>query len=201
MKGSYPAPPAASPFPIPYKDNFEDGVVESQPKYFTDQTGSFAYYKQSSNTSMTVRQVVVMRPIAWNGDSKFPVSIIGDINLRNYSVSCDVLIEGVGFAGIAGYISNIAQNPAYNGYYFTVANDGSWKILTDQQTVASSGALKNFVNTKFHQYSLSFVKESLTAYVDGEVVAKITISNVIANGWAGIISGWNYAQFDNFVLY
>jgi hypothetical protein len=40
--GSHPPPPPAAPFPLPYSDSFDAGAYDSVPRYWSDESGSFA---------------------------------------------------------------------------------------------------------------------------------------------------------------
>lgn len=64
-KGAHTIPPD-SPFPLPYKDSFDDQSESAPPKYFYDQMGAFEV-QQSNDTArgMIVRAVVPDFPICW----------------------------------------------------------------------------------------------------------------------------------------
>jgi len=158
------------------------------------------FYKNIQLVSTTVRQVVTEKPISWCGESQFPVSIIGDISYGNYNVSVFIFIEGTGLAGVAGHISNIQQNADYGGYYFLVSNTGNWQLLLNQVTVVASGNVPNFDSTKFHNVMLSFISPNVYAYLDDVLLTHTAQDSTRTTGWAGITSGWNFAQFSNFLL-
>ncbi|CAG5127412.1 unnamed protein product, partial [Candidula unifasciata] len=63
LKGSYPTPPPSSPFPLPYKDDFEANNLHDEPYNLAQQTGSFEVLKNGSN--QFVRQMVLSGPIRW----------------------------------------------------------------------------------------------------------------------------------------
>eukprot|EP01084_Bolivina_argentea_P189280 325542_1 len=104
-KGSYPTPPSKVKFPLPYSDNFDSYVdkikngIQPQPKYFSDQAGSFVVTDaMDKNTGdYAFEQVVPYSPslnnTGWhNGDSPQPLTIIGDYNLTDYNVSVSAYI-------------------------------------------------------------------------------------------------------------
>ena len=39
MKGTYATPPASAPFPLPYRDDFDNYSISAPPRYITDQSG------------------------------------------------------------------------------------------------------------------------------------------------------------------
>jgi hypothetical protein len=54
--GSHPPPPPAAPFPLPYSDSFDAGAYDSVPRYWSDESGSFAL---RNGTLAQVRNVMV----------------------------------------------------------------------------------------------------------------------------------------------
>jgi hypothetical protein len=91
--GTPPPPPPVTPFPSPYADDFASTPVEGMPRYFSDQTGSFAVMPRRDGVPGTAyEQVVVAAPVAWSGDSLFPVTILGDWNASLADVSVDAFI-------------------------------------------------------------------------------------------------------------
>ena len=81
-RGKFPIPPAnSSSFPSSWEDDFDSSVVESLPKYWADQCGSFQIMPSGggrSGNSMTQR--VALRPGVnkWTRNLENPLSILGD---------------------------------------------------------------------------------------------------------------------------
>ena len=76
-----------------YTDDFQSYAVESMPNYFSDHCGSFAVMPRRDNDpSLAYEQVVVALPVAWGGDSLYPLTIIGDWNTTDQDVQVDTYI-------------------------------------------------------------------------------------------------------------
>ena len=78
-----PAPPA--PFPMPYTDSFARGKVDRLPRYFSDQSGSFAFAGDASagSEATVLEQQVLSSPslagVGWhNKDPPGTLSIVGE---------------------------------------------------------------------------------------------------------------------------
>ena len=97
-KGTYPISPPKIAFPLPYSDNFSEYEAEVQPKYFSDQAGSFAIAKAfNKENDYAFEQVVPYSPslnnTGWhNNNAPQPLTIIGDHNMTNYNVTVDCYI-------------------------------------------------------------------------------------------------------------
>ena len=100
-KGSYPTPPGKVTFDtiLPYKDDFQSFDLQSQPKYFSDQAGSFAVVqglKKESGDYVFEQQVPYSPSLNHTGwhdsDPQQPLTIIGDHNLNDCTVNVSVYI-------------------------------------------------------------------------------------------------------------
>ena len=80
-RGSFPHQPAASaPFPAAWAGDFDSGVIESVPKYWADQAGSFQIASSGGGRSgKSVIQRVAMRmgKKKWHGELLNPLIILG----------------------------------------------------------------------------------------------------------------------------
>ena len=135
-KGSYPSPPNKAKFSLPYSDNFDSYNIndsnEPQAKYFSDQGGSFvikqAIDKDSGNLAM--EQVVPYSPslngTSWhsNTDPPQPLTIIGDYNLTDYTIS------------VSAYM--ISNNQYYDN---NTLNVGAWNTSNVMIGVRFGGTL------------------------------------------------------------
>jgi beta-galactosidase len=188
--------PAAADFPLPYSDDFENYSGGKQAKYFSDQAGSFEAAERSDGTGKCLRQIVTEEGIKW-ATNPYPETFIGDINWTDYEVSSDMYIEESGFVTIFGRIGNKksweAKQP--NGYWLKVNNRGRWELSADAKKLAAGKV--EFSADRWHNLKLQFVGKRITAFVDSTQVGSI-LDVTFSNGMAGVGSGWNNAQFDNF---
>jgi galactosylceramidase len=154
-KGQHPAPPAPSDFPVPYADSFDTYAPESEAKYFTDQTGTFAIYYNAQFNTNTMRQVVPTRPIEWCPQSRAPISLIGDSRFANTSVTIDVLIEGVGGAVVAARVARGGCEDSYqHGYFLSLGMSPS---ITGRSHTTADGCRCRYsaLSMPTHQYLIS----------------------------------------------
>ncbi|HWF17955.1 MAG TPA: galactosylceramidase, partial [Verrucomicrobiae bacterium] len=84
-KGSA-TPPAATPFPLPYKDSFENYAVAQTPKYFSDQAGTFETFTRADGKGQCLRQVLTRIGIRWTSEWQ-PYTLLGDANWQDYDVA------------------------------------------------------------------------------------------------------------------
>jgi galactosylceramidase len=77
-KGAYKAPPASTPFPLPYQDDFNQYPVFSEAALFADQSGSWQIIDTFTSRGRVMRQMITEVPISWCKEAPYPYSIIGD---------------------------------------------------------------------------------------------------------------------------
>ena len=201
------APPPSAPFPFPYADDFENTTVGKAPKYMSDQNGTFEVAACTGRQGKCLRQVIDQHPIAWASIAPDPFTILGNSDWTDYEVSTDVLIEKPGSATLAGRIdsANWFQDHAArwaSAYILSVQHDGTWELNTakfkEPTGKLASGKVSFALNT-WHHLALAFKGTAIRVSIDGITVANITDSSH-KNGMAGIGTGWNTAQFDNFSI-
>lgn len=196
-KGSYPAPPAATPFPKSYSDNFDNYTIGQEANYFMDQTGVWEIY-QGTN-SLVMRQQVLESPIVWCSESNRPISLIGDFSEDDTLLTIDALIETTGTVGLGSRVQEggCGDNYAAGGYFFDVSNTGAWTLAVGNK-VAKSGTT-TFSSNTFYTLSLLTNGTNICGSINNAVLGCIQDSTY-STGFAAIGTGWNYAQFDNFHL-
>jgi hypothetical protein len=59
------APPANTPFPLPYVDGFEDTEVARAPRFLSDQDGAFEAHPCQHRKGRCLEQVITVKPIPW----------------------------------------------------------------------------------------------------------------------------------------
>jgi beta-galactosidase len=190
------APPTPSDFPPYYSDDFEGYAVNDTPKYFSDQSGGFEVAKRADGNGKCLRQVITQKGIEW-ALNPYPETFIGNTNWTDYEVSSDVYIEDSGFVTVFGRLGNKRSWKAAqpNGYWLKVDDKGSWELNADSKMLAS-GTVTFSANT-WHSLKLKFSGSNIMALIDGLLVANARDIQYSC-GMAGVGSGWNKAQFDNF---
>jgi hypothetical protein len=200
-------PPPASPFPFPYSDNFEGTAAGKSPKYFADQDGAFEVTPCSGRQGQCLRQVVRQHPIAWGVLSPDPVTFLGSADWSDYELSTDVMLEEPGDVTLVGRIDSAdwfedgkARWPS--AYVFEVRQDGSWELDSAKFKTATAKLAAGrvpFSLKTWHHLVLAFKDSAIQAGIDGISVATVT-DETHKKGMAGIGTGWNLAQFDNFAI-
>jgi O-glycosyl hydrolase len=199
-------PPLASPFPFPYQDNFESAAGQS-PKYFADQDGAFEVAPCTGRQGQCLRQIIRQHPIAWGGISPDPFTFLGSADWSDYEVSTDAMLEEPGNVTLVGRIDSAdwfqdGKARWLSGYVLTVQQDGGWGLnrarFKTPTAKLASGKVPFSLKT-WHHLALAFRGSAIQASIDGASVASVT-DETHKKGMAGIGTGWNQAQFDNFAI-
>ncbi|XP_077179527.1 galactocerebrosidase isoform X2 [Paroedura picta] len=205
-KSRFRDPPRSQPFPSTYKDDFNvRNPPFSEAPYFSDQTGVFEYFVNTSDPGehvFTLRQVVNQRPVTWVSDAENTISIIGNYKWVNLTLSCDVYIESnQGGAFIAGRVDKggIYISDA-EGVFFWVFPDGTYRVTGDLygQKVLMKG-LSGVRAESWHRLTLTLRGTTASGMLNGYPLwENVTITNP-ENGWAAIgTKSFEFTQFDNF---
>ncbi|XP_069028558.1 galactocerebrosidase isoform X2 [Embiotoca jacksoni] len=208
-KGSFPDPPPSARFPKVYKDDFDVRNPEfSEAPDFADQTGVFEYYVNLTDAGphvFTFRQVLTQRPVTWATDADQTVSVIGDYQWRNLTVTCDVFMEDVKTGGVfvAARVDKGGQSVrGAKGVFFWVFADGSYKVTSDLagQTVLAEGKSGTRAYVWF-TLSLSVTGQSAAGLLNGHPLWSTAVVLTPKSGWAAIgTRSFQLAQFDNFAV-
>ena len=188
--------PPPSDFTFPYAEKFEKHIPGQQPKFFSDQGGTFEIAKRHDKKGYCLRQIVAEVGIEW-ATNPYPETFIGDNYWTDYEVSADTYIENAGFVSVFGRVGKkkswSAEQP--NAYWLRLNHDGSWFLNADTITLAS-GNVKASAN-QWHNLKLCFEGIAISAFIDDQHLT--TVYDVkYDSGMAGLGSGWNNAMFDNF---
>lgn len=202
-KGSS-APPPASAFPFPYSDDFEKSALERAPRYFSDQNGAFEAAACEGRPGRCLQQVVTQRPIPW-GLAPDPQTFLGDASWKDYQVRADVLFEEAGQVMLMGRIDSAnwftgkkARWPS--AYVLVASHDGRWELdnsVFNAPVVTLAAGEAPFGLRIWHRLALACHGSAIEVSIDGRLVARIS-DGTHRNGMAGLGTGWNRAQFDNF---
>ena len=183
--------PAAKPFPLPYRDDFESYRPGETPRYFCDQKGSFEVWDEP-NHGKCLKQIVPQPGIMWEYMRSVikPYTVLGDQRWSNYALSADVRIAG-GDVELGGRFGD--QNLL--SYRWILAKDGTWK-LNYQKKVLACGAIKNFDAAAWHAMKIVFRGASIRGSIDGQWLADVA-DTTRSNGMALLASTYDGNLFDN----
>lgn len=205
-KKPYPKPPPSHSFPSNYMDDFN---IRNPPftlaPYFTDQTGVFEYFVNTSDPGAhiyTLRQVVTQRPVTWVLDAPNPISIIGNYNWVNLTITCDIYIESnKGGAFVAGRVNRGGEFVALaEGVFFWVFPDGTYHVTSDLDGNVILMKGQSGVRAKtWHTLTLTIMGSKASGMLNGYPLWENVSVFGPRNGWAAIgTRSFEFVQFDNF---
>jgi hypothetical protein len=222
-----PQVPAAAPMPLPYSATRD---TSGEPWGLEPADGSFEYPTATSTSfaQTTAGRPDFWQPPRRHAPSRFPYAVVGDYCLgnlpvtsttgvpaycagsrANYTVSATVTFSAAQqSAGLIARYYRPVTTPIqfFSGYQFTVADSGSWTLIRRSLTAApatiASGTYSPAPGTATpHALSLTVSGGTLTASIDGNLVASVTDAHPYSNGIAGICTGgWYPVQFTNLTV-
>lgn len=185
--------PKNSPFPFPYKDNFEGYALGKMAKYLSDEQGTFAIATRMDAHGKCLRQIVPQAGIGGCG-REYPWTIVGNAAWNDYETSVDVHLGEKGFAGIYGRIDDPLTKYMPGGYGLFIDNTGAWQ-LKDTTTLIESGKVK-LLPDAWHNLKLKFIGSHVIAVIDGNVMCSI-MDDFHLNGVVALASSYDCIEFDN----
>ena len=199
-------PPAAKPFPLPYRDDFESTSLDHTPRFLADQDGAFEVHACEARPGKCLEQVITEAPIPW-GPLPDPWTLAGDQAWSDYMIDVDVRLPREGSAMVIGRIDSADvfrnhQARLPNGYALRVHGDGVWELLSsgygDVARTLAQGKTRA-VAGEWHHLQLAFAGKKITAALDGAVLATVEDSRH-TRGMFGVGSGWSRTQFDSLAV-
>ncbi|WP_299430207.1 hypothetical protein [uncultured Maribacter sp.] len=191
QKGAYKIP-EESPFPFPYKEDYEDRKVGDLPKYHSDQTGSFEIALKEDG-SQCLKQIIPEQGYDWMRVYRLsnvkPNTLVGDVKWKNYTCSVNVFIEG-GNVELGGHV----KGSYLKGYRFQVAKNGDWKLMFDKE-VLKKGVIPDFDGNKWHTLKLTFQDNEIEAFIDE--VSVLSMSHQKTTGYVMLASSYDENLFDD----
>ena len=139
------------------------------------------------------------------GISPDPFTFLGSADWSDYEVSTDAMIEEPGSVTLAGRIDSadvFQDNKArwVSGYVLSLQQDGTWELnsakFKSPPNKLASGKVASQPKS-WHHLALDFKGSSIQVSIDGTPVGSVRDTSH-AKGMAGVGTGWNTAQFDNF---
>ncbi|MFD7811961.1 galactosylceramidase [Streptomyces sp. NPDC059785] len=210
--------PASRPMSLPYRDTFDGYRTAATPRYLSDMEGAFEAARctaapqaasGSRGTGKCLKQVITTEPTKWSRVAS-PLTLVGDAQWTDYTVSAKTLIDRTGTASLAGRIVNQLNNAGtgrvnvWEGYYLRLSDAGTWSlevIAPDKATrVLASGGLPAAGADTWHRLALGFSGDTITARVDGGVVARVTDATY-DHGQVGLaLDSYTTSQFDDLTV-
>ena len=196
-------PPSATPFPLPYADDFEHTPVGRAPKFLSDQNGAFEVRPCVGRPGRCLEQVVLEKPVAWAAMPD-PYTLAGDADWKDYSVAADVRFLSSASARLMGRIDSAddwedeGQSPLPSGYLLSMKPGGEWELSSvsfhkPAAMLASGSAAID--RAQWHRLQLEFRGSGIVASLDGKRIAGVDDS-AHARGMIALATQWDRAQFD-----
>lgn len=136
QKGSFADIPASQPFPIPYKDDFEQYSNPEEwgylPHYLADLIGCFELRPSPARKGMSIQQTVGAHTLSWAPEWHH-YTILGDAGWKDYEISADIYLNPGDEAGVMGRLCDVGSGYGIwaKGYYLKLDDTGhSTLILT-----------------------------------------------------------------------
>jgi galactosylceramidase len=193
-KGAHANPPAARPFPLPYRENFESYREGETPKYFSDQQGTFETAGRPEGGAC-LRQAAPAEGILWDGAAgkASPYTVFGDHRWRDYTVQADVQIVA-GSVAIGGRLAVRHKL----GYGLVLDRTGGWKLVYPDRVLAS-GSIAGFDPGAWHTIRLTFRGQRISGWIDGQRLADMQ-DKANSQGMAYLTSTYDLNCFDDVVV-
>jgi hypothetical protein len=201
------SPPAATAFPLSYRDDFESGRRGQQPRYLAQMGGSYELTPCIGKPGQCVQQTVGEQPVEWF--QAYPTAYLGDsAGWTDASVQVKIRHDVEGAAEVWGRIGNngarskgISMPKLPDGYYLSVQKTGRWylgKSVDGERRLLTTGFTEMPADA-WHTIRISFAGPVITAFIDGQQVGTAN-DETYQRGRAGIGTGWNRVQFDDFTI-
>lgn len=186
--------PADTPFPFPYRDDFESYKPGETPRYFSDQKGTFEVCDWPGH-GKCLKQIVPQQGIMWEymREVAKPYTVLGDQRWKDYTLSADVRIAG-GDVELGGRFGDQKQL----SYRWILAKDGSWKLNYQKKTLAS-GTIQGFDASAWHSIKLVLRGTTVRGMIDGRSIAEVKDSSR-ASGMPYLVSTYDANLFDNLTI-
>lgn len=134
QKGSFDNIPAATAFPFPYLETFDQYTNPREygylPRYTADIADAFEIVDRPEGDGKCLRQMVPVPTISWAPDWQ-PYTIIGDNDWKDYEVSADVYLTQSDTAGVMGRVNHVGTGYGFipKGYFLQLSDNGKCDLV------------------------------------------------------------------------
>ena len=200
QKGAFADVPAAKPFPIPYKDDFEQYRKPSEwgylPHYLADLMGCFELVDApfAAAGAKCIRQTVGSHTLSWAPEWHH-YTILGDAAWTDYEISADVYLNPGDEAGVMGRLCDVGSGYGVwaKGYYLKIDDHGHVTLILTRGKVDQ----KELIGDK-EQQALILARKDVE--VGGEyTLAEAQLEDVAALQWHNLKLRFEGDQITGFV--
>ena len=205
--------PGALPFPMPYRNDFEQDTPGREARYLANQHGAFAVARCAGDRAgQCVEQEAPRAPNAWITRASPPFTLVGDASLTDYTITVDALIDGTGGVTLYGRYTNQSNTflTMHYGYQLQVNSGGTWSLRRSdggrESIEIASGSSPALAPGTWHTLTFTLAGSQLSGTLDGALLGPATDA-AYRKGLAGLgcgdgtnLSGWTHNQFDNLAI-
>jgi hypothetical protein len=205
--------PAAVPFPLPYRNDFEHDSTGQEARYLANQHGAFQVAPCTGGRLGTcIEQQALRPPNPWLTRFFQAFALLGDASLANYTIRVDALIDGTGGVTLYGRYTNQSSTylTMHSGYQLQVSSSGTWSLRRSdggRESVEMAGGPSPVLEPgTWHTLTFTLDESQLSGTLDGALLGSTT-DTAYQKGLAGLgcgdggdRSGWAHNQFDNLAL-
>ncbi|KAK6166981.1 hypothetical protein SNE40_022168 [Patella caerulea] len=207
--GITPTPPPSKPFPLPYRENFEEYVDDSEAYYFAQQCGVYEIVTVEKPYNKVMRQTVLQEPIVWCESAALTnktLNVIGATNWTDIYIETDARVNhdnGTSGVFLAGRVNNAGctSYAAWGIFFFIQPAHQTFSVSSDLQmtNVLVTSRKSTSISNEWNKISLLISKTYSIGMVNGEQLFNITIlSTVPAQGFVALgTQDFGSADFDN----
>ncbi|WP_280891794.1 galactosylceramidase [Streptomyces sp. LBL] len=210
--------PATRTMALPYRDSFDAYRTGTTPRYLSDMEGAFEAASCASGaqaaggtrgTGKCLQQVITVQPNKWSRVPS-PLTLVGDSQWSDYTVSAKTRIDQTGTASLLGRVVNqlnlvgTGKVNVWEGYYLKLSDTGAWslEVIQPDKTarVLAHGTLPGAGADTWHRLSLGFSGDTITARIDRTTLAQVTDSTY-DHGQVGLaLDSYTTSQFDDLTV-
>ena len=218
-----PIVPSRAPFPLPFTSSFATQTVNEPGRLLSDLYGAFEISPDPLGVRGNVlRQSAPISPHSWlssSGDGiPFTSLPAPGTAFANGRFSVDTLVMAGDAVTNGAFVSVCGRVPIWQPADFHVTTaflgvclglnvtSGSWTLTettlaAGKSTQLAYGSLGTTATGVWHTLTLSFIDDTATAVIDGNLVASVTEGTLhTATGGFGFGSAWHRAYFDRVSL-
>ena len=188
-KGTATTPPPAAAQTLPFTNT----------SLFSDLVGAFESVPCVGRSGLCIQQQTIGAPISWHSAATIsPLSVAGDYNWTDYTLSVDFLFTQPGEADLLARFTSETQSNGYLfGYEFFVNSSGTWSLMNVPGSPLGFASVPGMVLNTWHNMKLVLTGGHIEAYIDSVLVANV-YDTEWTHGMVGIgTTGFTGVQFSN----
>ncbi|XP_064601368.1 galactocerebrosidase-like [Liolophura sinensis] len=211
QKGTATNPPPSKPFPLPYKEDFEEYRPHDEPNNLAQQVGVWEITEVGAPHGQVARQMVLQHPVYWCwGRGGHPdnntVNVIGNFNWTDIYVEVEArvgAVNGTDGVFVAARIDRggCVASKALGIFFIVFPKEQRYELTNDlaRHKVLKSGLAST--NTDWNTISLLVQNDVAVGTLNGDQLFNASIPAQPSNGFVGLGTiPYGLADFDNLFI-